>query len=277
MNKYRHFFHHNLDLACFANLDGDFEELNENFTKVLGYTNEELLGKKFFEFIHPGDIPATQRVMNVLAGGHKAANFISRFRTKSNGYKYLEWDSLVDPGTGKIYAIARDVTGKMLAEKEHCRQAKEIEQHALELFIANEELSFQNEEKEKRAFELLVANKELSFQNGEKEKRATELNDANKTLKRTKDFLRQYIRGMEEIMFMTSHKVRQPIANILGVVNLLDKSLSSPDEMTKLLGFIKKSALDLDMFTKDLINYMKNLGKPKAEKPGITGEHKPGV
>ena len=63
MEKYRYFFHNNLDLACFADLGGYFEELNESFTRVLGYSSDDLRDKQFFEFTHPDDIESTFKAM----------------------------------------------------------------------------------------------------------------------------------------------------------------------------------------------------------------------
>ena len=39
------FFELSLDLFCLAGLDGYFKQLNSNFTRVLGYTTEELLSQ----------------------------------------------------------------------------------------------------------------------------------------------------------------------------------------------------------------------------------------
>jgi signal transduction histidine kinase len=64
------------------------------------------------------------------------------------------------------------------------------------------------------------------------------------------------------MMFMTSHKVRQPIANILGLSYLLDnQSINSPDELKESLDYIKESALSLDTFTKELTQFIFNLGE----------------
>ena len=61
------------------------------------------------------------------------------------------------------------------------------------------------------------------------------------------------------MMFMTSHKVRQPIANIIGISNLLDDSVNSSDDLKKIADYIKQSALSLDAFTKELTQLMSDL------------------
>jgi signal transduction histidine kinase len=170
-----------------------------------------------------------------------------------------------------------------LANQQLAFQDAEKEKRAAELAVANKELVFQNLEKEKRAAELAVANKELVFQNKEKEKRVTELgiiNEellvqkeekeiqaeelrvVNRKLKSADIYLEKYIKGMKEMMFMISHHVRQPVVNILGLSNLIDTS-RDPGELKTMLGFIKRSAKALDVFTKELVAFMRELGTTK--------------
>jgi len=139
----------------------------------------------------------------------------------------------------------------------------EKEKFADELIIANKELNFQNGEKVKRASELLLANIELLLQNEEREKRTLELKAANKALKKIKKQQKKYIQGLEEMMFLTSHAVRKPVANILGIATQLDES-RLPVECKELIEGMKVSALALDIFTQELtvkINTLKEKGK----------------
>jgi CHASE3 domain sensor protein len=151
----------------------------------------------------------------------------------------------------------------IIANTELKFQNEEKGKRAEELLIANVELAFQNKEKGKRAEELLIANAELAFQNEEKGKRADELLIANKELSNAKVYLKRYIKGLEEMITMTSHKVRVPIANILGLAEALQESLSSPLELKQIIIYIKESALKLDVFTKELTIYMVNLNQKK--------------
>jgi signal transduction histidine kinase len=140
----------------------------------------------------------------------------------------------------------------IIANKELAFQNDEKEKRASELIIANKELAFQNDEKEKRAAELIIANKQLAFQNDEKEKRAAELMLTNIELKCAEESQKEYIRGLEQIMYLTSHKVRQPIANILGLTVMLDLLNDSKEDITQSIEHIKKSALSLDILTREL-------------------------
>jgi hypothetical protein len=154
----------------------------------------------------------------------------------------------------------------VIANKELAFQNDEKENRAAELIIANKELAFQNDEKENRAAELVVANKELAFQNEEKEKRADELTTACNELEKADEYLKEYIKGLEKMMFITSHKVRQPVCNILGIVSVLDQFVKSPQELKKLVGYLKTSAIALDDFTKELTSFIYALEKKGKEK-----------
>ncbi|MFV8325382.1 PAS domain-containing protein [Flavobacterium sp. ZS1P14] len=76
--------------------------------------------------------------------------------------------------------------------------------------------------------------------------------------------LKDYITQLKEMLFMTSHRVRQPIANILGLSNELDDPLNDPAELKQIVDYIKFSAINLEEFTHELNHFIQN-SKDKAE------------
>lgn len=102
---------------------------------------------------------------------------------------------------------------------------------------------------------MLIANKKLLVEDKEKEKRATELSLAYLELQKTERSQKEYIIGLEQMLFMVSHEVRQPLAQILGLSSLLD-GLNDPGSLKKILTSLKESACQLDVFTKKLTNYL---------------------
>jgi hypothetical protein len=155
-----------------------------------------------------------------------------------------------------------------IANKELAYQNEEKKKRVSELVIANEHLCFQNLERGERASELVVANKELAFQNGEKKKRASELIIASKQLKETEDCLKEHILKLDEILVILSHKVRQPIANILGLSALINCSNHSK-EIKQPLAYLKRSVSALDVFTRELTTFVNELERKwKKEWPG---------
>ena len=117
-NYYLHFFNNTLDFNCIANLQGYFEIINPQFENVLGYSKKELLASRFLDFIHEDDIKGTLNEIEKLKTGIKTINFTNRYRKKDGNYIWLEWNSTSDVASGKIYAIARDITVKKKADEQ---------------------------------------------------------------------------------------------------------------------------------------------------------------
>lgn len=69
----------------------------------------------------------------------------------------------------------------------------------------------------------------------------------------------EYINGLEEMLFMTSHRVRQPITQIMGMSNLLELQKTTQDDLRKITGYMKQSLRSLDLFTKELTAFMNEL------------------
>lgn len=124
----------------------------------------------------------------------------------------------------------------------------------IEIAIPMEELVYQNEEKEKLLAELIIANKKLVFQNQEKEKLAAELIIANEELKKAKDHQKECIQELEELLIIT-HKLRQPITQIVGLAILLTDSCYTQKELKKMHDMIRKSAQSLDNFSRELTTF----------------------
>ncbi len=104
------FFALSLDLLCVVSPAGRFVELNPRWEEVLGSTEEELRAAPVLEWIHEDDRPA---LVELLARGSDASITVqvaTRFRTHEGGWVWLDWRGRREPGTGLLYAVARDVT-----------------------------------------------------------------------------------------------------------------------------------------------------------------------
>ena len=84
-------------IVCLANKDGFFEDVNEMFVDVLGYSREEMIGKPFIHFVHHEDKEKTvQTYINGFVfkeNSQPIKGFINRYKTKSGKYAKLEWYS----------------------------------------------------------------------------------------------------------------------------------------------------------------------------------------
>jgi diguanylate cyclase len=106
------FFEISIDLMCVAGVDGYFKRVNPAFTKVPGWTAEELLGKPFIEFVHPADRERTDNEVRRLASGiDTICCFENRYRKKDGSWAWLGWTCpAATPENGLLYAVTRDIS-----------------------------------------------------------------------------------------------------------------------------------------------------------------------
>lgn len=110
------FFNLSRDMLIISSND-TFLKVNPATTKILGYTEAELLGKPFMSFVYAKDLDATLQEVAKLKSGDITANFENRYVCKDGSLKWLSWTTYPDPGTGLLYAVARDVTAKKEVEE----------------------------------------------------------------------------------------------------------------------------------------------------------------
>lgn len=61
----------------------------------------------------------------------------------------------------------------------------------------------------------------------------------------------KYLQTLESILADLSHKIRRPVASMLGLVQLADE-VRSPEEMDKLLNFFRESVEEMDEYIKQM-------------------------
>jgi PAS domain S-box-containing protein len=120
------FFSSAPDLLCIADLDGYFRRLNREWERTLGYTVEELAGRRFLDFVHPDDLEATDDAIRRLGAQHSVLGFTNRYRHRNGSYRWLEWRSF--PAGRTVYAAARDMTDHRAMEEEQRRLQQQLEQ-----------------------------------------------------------------------------------------------------------------------------------------------------
>jgi PAS domain S-box-containing protein len=99
------------DLLCTANADGYLEQLNPAWTRVLGWSLEELRSRPYVEFIHPDDLDATlAQASAIVDPAGWFPSFENRYRTRDGEYRSLLWSASTDGTT--FYALAKDITDR---------------------------------------------------------------------------------------------------------------------------------------------------------------------
>jgi PAS domain S-box-containing protein len=106
-----------LDVICTANRDGIFINTSAACNRLWGYTREELIGKPFFEFVFEEDREKTIAVTRDIISGKEITNFENCYKHKNGTLVSMHWVARWDEGSQLIYAIARDITKRKLAEQ----------------------------------------------------------------------------------------------------------------------------------------------------------------
>lgn len=116
LKNFENLFKLSNDLLCVIGQDGYFKKVNPAFKKILAWDDEQLMTMSLFELIHPEDVPLTKQAISQLGEGTNSINFSHRFRVKDKGYKILQWVATLEPLTGDLFAIARDITEEKAKE-----------------------------------------------------------------------------------------------------------------------------------------------------------------
>ena len=126
----RHFFDLSRDMLCTANSDGYFVELNDAWTRYLGYTLEELRSVPFVERIHSDDRERTEAEAAALFEGAETIGFENRYLAKDGTWHWLRWSSQLSPDESMLYARAADVTELKQIEAEREELLSKVQEMA---------------------------------------------------------------------------------------------------------------------------------------------------
>jgi PAS domain S-box-containing protein len=111
-------FNHSTDLLSVADFSGSLQQVNPAWTKTLGYTADELVGRAMVELVHPDDLSAYLAMGERLVEGMSVRNFEARYRKKDGTYTWLSFGSHALPEEQRIFSVARDINDLKLTEQE---------------------------------------------------------------------------------------------------------------------------------------------------------------
>ncbi len=114
------------DLMGTAGFDGFMKAINPAWTRMLGWSDEEILSRPFAEFVDPADHAETADVVRRLRARETVTGFVDHVLTRDGGQRTIMWTAVPDPGTDLFHIVGRDLTDQAQLE-EQLRQSQKME------------------------------------------------------------------------------------------------------------------------------------------------------
>jgi PAS domain S-box-containing protein len=119
--RFRSLIENAQDLIAIISQDGVLRYCSPSVARVLGYSQEDLLERHMFPFVHEEDLPRVQEaITDILRTPGKSCSAEYRFLHKDGSWRTLESMStnlLDEPAIGGLVFNSRDVTERRAAEK----------------------------------------------------------------------------------------------------------------------------------------------------------------
>jgi PAS domain S-box-containing protein len=112
------------ELLVVARTDGCLEAVNDAWSRLLGWCEDELVGRSFTDLTHPDDVAPTLRAFAGILEAPLVEPYEYRLRHRDGSYRRFAWTAAFEDG--KVYASGRDVT----AEREREATLKDYEDFA---------------------------------------------------------------------------------------------------------------------------------------------------
>ena len=156
-----------------------------------------------------------------------------------------------------LYYVIRNNKHQRKLNKDLTERNTEIHQQKVELAQQHDEVLTLNEEIRAQKEELATQNDILAEKNRSIEELNRNVIEANENLEvkialRTAA-IREQNKRIEEYAFINAHKLRAPVASILGIINLLQREVT-PEERALLTEYLKKSSDELDRVIRAISN-----------------------
>lgn len=106
------------DMFARANLQGMMSAVSPSWTKVLGWSEDELLSRPYATFMHDEDMGPTLAALAGMGETGAPTRFENRIATKAGGWKPIEWTVAPEPDGRNFIAVGRDLSGMKAREAE---------------------------------------------------------------------------------------------------------------------------------------------------------------
>jgi PAS domain S-box-containing protein len=115
------------DLLAVGNFNGFFISINPAWTRLLGWSDDEIKSLHVSDLRHPDDAPNAEAARARLARGAPTVRLENRFRHKDGTWRWLQWT--LTENDGLLYVVGRHIT----AEREAAAALDQAQRRAAHL------------------------------------------------------------------------------------------------------------------------------------------------
>jgi PAS domain S-box-containing protein len=199
--RFRSLIENALDAVEIIDRDGTIVYSSPSLERVMGYTPEEVLGKRAAEYVHPDDLDYLTRIHEFTVahpGVIQSADL--RFRHRNGEWRYLEsvaHNLLEDEDVSGIVINFRDVTERKQAERLQQEYSRALEDRVYE------------------------RTRELKSKNEQLEQTLSQLREAQNQL-----IIREKLASVGALVAGVAHEVNTPIGAVVSAADLSDRGLN---------------------------------------------------
>jgi two-component system CheB/CheR fusion protein len=118
---------YSLDLIFLFDANGLIAKVSESVMETLGYSETELVGKKYVNFLYPPDVEKTTSAFESVLKGEKIRNFEIRLIDSKGKLLYFNWSGNLKQDSNQVFGIARDITELVELKKEGAQEKFRIQ------------------------------------------------------------------------------------------------------------------------------------------------------
>jgi PAS domain S-box-containing protein len=103
------FFSSLRQIACINGHDGQFLAANAAFSAALGWTEEDLRGRAYYDLVSPPERRSMIKLgaLIVRHAGSEPRTYRRAFQHKDGSFRLIEWTAWADPKTKVVCAMGR--------------------------------------------------------------------------------------------------------------------------------------------------------------------------
>ncbi|ALJ00905.1 PAS domain-containing sensor histidine kinase [Rufibacter tibetensis] len=222
-----------LDLFCTLDINGFYTHVNAASLGMTGFETWELEGRHFTELLHPEDRLDTEQDLRAIFNGFKRRDLQNRLICKDGSEVRILWSVVWSEEEGVMFCVGRDITGLVVSSLQQDEIEKEYRNEPDQNLI--------------KGYASACFQHDLSpvLEKPSKTTQEIELSELAKDLHRKNSDLQQFT-------YIVSHNLRTPVANAIGLANLLAGADRTSATFDKSLSFLRLSLYRMDTVLRDM-------------------------